>query len=61
MMSEAFVCGYCRDEFVGEPVRRGEKVYCCEACAFEAARSVDCGGRGDSTVSQPVVEQVEET
>ena len=28
------------------------KVYCCEACAFEAKRSVDCGGRADSHITQ---------
>jgi len=26
--------------------------YYCEACAFEAKRSVDCGGRADSHITQ---------
>jgi hypothetical protein len=56
-MTETQRCDYCHEELGKEPVRRGEKVYCCEACAFEASRSVDCGGRSDSTVAQPTVEQ----
>ena len=50
-------CDYCHEEIESEPVQRGNKVYCCEACAFEAGRSADCGGRSDSTVAQPTVEQ----
>jgi hypothetical protein len=56
-MTETQRCDYCHEELGEESVRRGEKVYCCEACAFEASRSVDCGGRSDSTVAQPTVEQ----
>jgi hypothetical protein len=56
-MAEMLKCAYCHEEIEGEPVRRGDKVYCCEACAFEASRSTDCGGRSDSTVAQPTVEQ----
>lgn len=55
-MAKTLACDYCGDEVEGEPIRRGEKVYCCEACAFEASRSVDCGGRSDSNISQPTVE-----
>ena len=44
-MTETLVCDNCRDEIEGELVRRGSRVYCCEACAFEASRSADCGGR----------------
>jgi hypothetical protein len=56
-MVETLVCDYCGEEIEGEPIRRGDKVYCCEACAFEAGRSTDCGGRSDSTIAQPTVEQ----
>jgi hypothetical protein len=56
-MAKMLTCAYCHEPIEDEPVRRGEKVYCCEACAFEASRSVDCGGRSDSTVAQPTVEQ----
>lgn len=35
-------CQHCRQEIQGEPVRQGNKVYCCEACAFEA--TTRCGG-----------------
>ncbi len=53
---EEKVCAYCGDPIEGEPVRRGSKLYCCEACAFEANRSKDCGGRTDSVTSQPLIE-----
>jgi len=56
-MTETVICDYCGEETEGEPIRRGDKVYCCEACAFEASRGADCGGRSDSTFSPPVVEQ----
>ncbi len=46
-MAETLICDFCQEEFDTEPIRRGDKVYCCEACAFEASRSVDCGGRTD--------------
>ncbi len=49
-------CDYCGDPIEGEAIRRGNKLYCCEACAFEASRSQDCGGRSDSTIAQAVVE-----
>jgi hypothetical protein len=49
-------CDYCGDPIEGEPVRRGDRVYCSEACAFEATRSKDCGGRGDSVTSPRIVE-----
>lgn len=55
-MSEPLVCDYCSEELPGEPIRRGSRVYCCDACAFEAARSKDCGGRADSHLTQPVEE-----
>lgn len=40
-------CGNCGDEIIGAPIRRGQNVYCCPACAFEAGRSADCSGRSD--------------
>jgi hypothetical protein len=52
-------CGNCGEELGPDPVRLGGKVYCCEACAFEAQRSSDCGGRSDSTTAPSVVEQPE--
>lgn len=58
-MAEIRVCDNCREELPEEPLRFGERVYCCEACAFEAARSKDCGGRTDSTFSESVVEMPE--
>jgi hypothetical protein len=45
-------CDNCKEELGPNAVRRGEKVYCCEACAFEAKRSVDCGGRADSHITE---------
>ena len=49
-------CDHCREEIEGEPVRRGSILYCTEACAFEASRSKDCGGRTDSVSAPSVVE-----
>ncbi len=49
-------CDHCGDPIEGEPVRRGEKVYCSEACAFEATRSKDCSGRSDSNISPRITE-----
>jgi hypothetical protein len=53
----AEVCAYCGEEIGEEPIRRGPLVYCSEACAFEAGRSVDCGGRTDTISAPPVVER----
>lgn len=58
-MTETLVCDHCGEGTVGEPVRRGSHVYCCEACGFEASRSQDCGGRTDSTFSETVIEMPE--
>jgi len=55
-MAEKLTCDHCHETFEGEPVRRGDKVYCCKACAFDAGRSKDCGGREDSH-AKPIVEQ----
>ena len=49
-MAEVLICDKCHEEFESEPICRGSKVYCCEACAFEASRSIDCGGRADSHI-----------
>jgi hypothetical protein len=59
VLSEAEGCENCGEELGPNPVQRGEKVYCCEACAFEAQRSADCGGRSDSTMAPSVVERSE--
>ncbi len=56
-MANKLLCDNCHDEIVGEPIRRGDKVYCCEACAFEASRSKDCGGRSDNTYAPPTVQK----
>ena len=57
-MTEPMICSNCREEIEpgDEPIHRGAQVYCCEACAFEAGRSADCGGRTDSH-AQPIVEK----
>jgi hypothetical protein len=52
------MCAYCGEELGENPVRRGKFVYCSEACAFEAARSVDCGGRADTISAPPIVEKL---
>ena len=54
------VCDHCGEPIEGEPIRRGSMVYCSEACAFEASRSKDCGGRTDSSISPRVVEQADQ-
>jgi hypothetical protein len=59
-MDTKAVCDFCGEEFEGTPVTRGSKIYCCEACAFEAGRSADCSGRTDSSVSSPIVEKLED-
>ena len=60
-MEKVRTCDYCGDTVDDQPIVRGDgalaKVYCCEACAFEASRSTDCGGRTDSTVAGPVIER----
>ncbi|MDY7077676.1 MAG: hypothetical protein SXV54_12210 [Chloroflexota bacterium] len=57
-MTEILICDNCHEEIEpgDEPIRRGDSTYCCEACAFEAGRSKDCGGRADSHV-KPIVEK----
>lgn len=55
----ALNCDFCGEPIENEPVRLGSKVYCSEACAFEATRSKDCAGRTDSIVSDGKVKPVE--
>jgi len=59
-MSEE-TCDYCGEpmEAEAEGLRRGNRVYCSQACAFEATRSADCAGRTDSVVSDKKVEPSE--
>jgi hypothetical protein len=52
------VCAFCGEELGEDPIRRGKFLYCSEACAFEASRSLDCGGRTDTVSAPPIVEQV---
>jgi hypothetical protein len=58
-MTETLTCSNCREEIepTDTPIYRGDLVYCCEACAFEAGRSADCGGRTDAH-GKPIVEQI---
>ena len=50
-------CDFCGEAIEDEPLRQGDRVYCSEACAFEATRSKDCAGRADSVMSStPQVE-----
>jgi hypothetical protein len=58
-MKEVTKCDFCGDPIEADAVVRGERVYCCEACAFEASRSADCGGRSDSTISRSATEPLE--
>jgi hypothetical protein len=46
-MSEKRVCPNCKEEIEDEGVRRGNVVYCSEACAYEGSRAKDCAGRTD--------------
>jgi len=58
-MTETLVCDHCGEEIEGEPIRRGDRIYCCEACAFEASRSTDCGGRIDIHASRSIDTKIE--
>ena len=49
-------CAYCGEAIERNPVQRGQLAYCSEACAFEATRSRDCGGRTDSVSAPSVIE-----
>ena len=52
-------CDFCGDPIDDEVIRRGDHLYCCEACDFEAGRSQDCGGRSDSHLPHSTAEPVE--
>jgi hypothetical protein len=58
LMTE-LACDFCGEPIEDEPIRRGSKVYCSEACAFEATRGKDCAGRTDSVMSDRNVKPVE--
>jgi hypothetical protein len=52
-------CDYCHEELGDDPIRIGDKVYCSEACAFEAGRARKCGERPDvyiKTLDKPDAE-----
>ena len=51
-------CANCGEEIEGEPVKRGTRLFCSEACAFEAARSVDCSGRTDVSQTTTPAEEI---
>jgi hypothetical protein len=57
---DALTCDFCGEAIEDEPLHRGSRVFCCEACAFEATRSSDCAGRADSVMSTPKIESVQE-
>ncbi len=38
-------CAYCGDEITDDPIQKAGKVYCCEACAFQARQPKGCDGR----------------
>jgi hypothetical protein len=59
VLSEAEGCDYCGEKLGPNPVRRGNRIYCSEACAFEAQRSTDCAGRSDTVMAPPIVERPE--
>ncbi len=45
-MSEEWTCAYCKESIEGESVIKFGKIYCSEACAFEAngrPRPKQCG------------------
>jgi len=52
-------CDFCGEPVGEEPIQRGSRVYCSEACAFEATRSKDCTGRTDSVMTDKKVEPAE--
>ncbi len=54
-------CDFCGEpiEAEDESLRRGNRIYCSQACAFEATRSADCAGRTDSVMSEKKTESAE--
>jgi len=57
-MATVWKCDNCGEEFTTTPIRRGQRVYCSEACAFEATRSSDCSGRSDISQVTYTAEQI---
>jgi len=53
-------CDFCGEAIEDDPIRRGSRVYCSEACAFEATRSTDCAGRTDLVMGESKIESAEE-
>ncbi len=51
-------CANCGEEIEAEPVKRGTRLFCSTACAFEAARSVDCSGRTDVSQTTTPAEEI---
>jgi len=51
-------CANCGEEIEGEPVKRGTRLFCSAACAFESARSVDCSGRTDVSQTTTPAEEI---
>ncbi|MBC7263643.1 MAG: hypothetical protein H5T64_04710 [Chloroflexi bacterium] len=49
-------CANCGEVLGPKPIQRGNQLYCCQACAFEAQRAKDCGGRADSVITKGIVE-----
>ncbi len=43
--TEKLKCAYCGEEITGEPVKKGGKLYCSDACAFEGSQPKGCDGR----------------
>lgn len=57
-MADILICDNCGEEITENPIRRGQRVYCSEACAFEATRSSDCSGRSDISQVTYSAEQI---
>lgn len=51
----AAICDYCKEPIEENPIKFGSKMYCSDACAFEATRSADCSGRTDSSSAPSVI------
>lgn len=56
-MNQEQDCDFCGEPVGDSPVQHGHRLYCSEACAFEAQRPADCGGRTDSTMGSSTVEK----
>ena len=46
-MANSPKCAYCREQIVSDPIEYAGKLYCCEACVFEASQGINsmCGSR----------------